>query len=196
MATTRQVLAARRNVKKAQAGARKKRTIANLPKSTRRGQAEARKGARRHGHAGHALEDRNRQQLYEIAKERGDPRPLEDGQVGPDRRDPRTTLEPGRKAGCSLLMAVAITREQALAWRTRRQLLSPPGVLSVTKVVARLSGVQAQVASSAELAVRVRRERSRPGEVGRAVAQGLSSRPGRCAATLHLRPRTAPSSSR
>jgi hypothetical protein len=64
-------------------------------------------------------------------------------------------------------MAVAITREQALAWRTRRQPLSPPGALSVTKVVARLSGVQAQVASSPELAVRVRRERSRPGKVGR-----------------------------
>ena len=71
MASTRQVRAAKRNVKKAQAAAKSKRTIAHLPKSTRRGlQAEARKGARRGGKAGHALEDRNRQQLYEIAKQR------------------------------------------------------------------------------------------------------------------------------
>jgi hypothetical protein len=35
MATRKQVQAAKRNVKKAQAGARKKRTIANLPKSVR-----------------------------------------------------------------------------------------------------------------------------------------------------------------
>ena len=48
MASTRQVQAAKRNVKKAQAAAKSKRTIAHLPKSTRRGlQAEARKGARR-----------------------------------------------------------------------------------------------------------------------------------------------------
>ena len=69
MATRKQVQAAKRNVKKAQTAAKRKRTIANLPKSTRRGlQAEARKGARRGGRAGHALEDRNREQLYELAK--------------------------------------------------------------------------------------------------------------------------------
>jgi hypothetical protein len=74
MASRRQVQAARRNVKKAQAAAKAKRTIAHLPKSTRRGlQAEARKGAQRGGKAGHALEDRNRQQLYELAKERNIP---------------------------------------------------------------------------------------------------------------------------
>jgi hypothetical protein len=67
--TTKQVQAAKRNVKKAQAAAKRKRTIANLPTSTRRGlTAEARKGRARGGRAGHALEDRNREQLYEIAK--------------------------------------------------------------------------------------------------------------------------------
>jgi hypothetical protein len=72
MATSRQTQAARRNVKQAQKAATKKRTIANLPKSTRRGlQQQAQKGRRRGGQAGHALEDRNRGQLYEIAKERG-----------------------------------------------------------------------------------------------------------------------------
>jgi hypothetical protein len=74
MATSKQTQAAKRNVKKAQAAAKRKRTIAKLPKSTRRGlQAEARKGARRGGRAGHALEERNRQQLYEVAQRMGIP---------------------------------------------------------------------------------------------------------------------------
>jgi hypothetical protein len=71
MASKRQVQAAKQNVQKAQAAAKSKRTIAHLPAKTRRGlQDEARKGARRGGKAGHALEDRNRQQLYELAKKR------------------------------------------------------------------------------------------------------------------------------
>jgi hypothetical protein len=74
MATKKQTQAAKRNIQKARAAATRKRTIASLPKSTRRGlQAEARKGARRGGTAGHALEDRNRQQLYEISKKEGIP---------------------------------------------------------------------------------------------------------------------------
>jgi hypothetical protein len=69
MATPKQVGAAKRNVKKAQTAARKQRTIANLPKSTRRalGQQGA-AGRERHGRAGPRLEDRNRRQLYELAK--------------------------------------------------------------------------------------------------------------------------------
>jgi hypothetical protein len=43
-------------------------------------QAEACKGARRGGGAGHTLEVRNRQQLYEVAQGEGDFLPLEDGQ--------------------------------------------------------------------------------------------------------------------
>ena len=74
MATKKQTEAAKRNIKKAQRAATQKRTIANLPKSTRRAlQTEARKGARRRGRAGHALEDRNRQQLYEVARKKGIP---------------------------------------------------------------------------------------------------------------------------
>jgi hypothetical protein len=74
MATTKQTLAAKRNVKKAQAAAKRKRTIAHLPAATRRdlGRQAARSRARG-GKAGHALEDRNREQLYEIAKKRGIP---------------------------------------------------------------------------------------------------------------------------
>jgi len=69
MASTRQIEAARRNVKKAQHAATRKRTIAKLPKSTRRELGkQAARGRQRGGAAGRALEDRNRQQLYEIAK--------------------------------------------------------------------------------------------------------------------------------
>ena len=69
MASTKQVQAAKRNVKKAQGAARRKRTIANLPKSTRRELGkQAARGRQRGGEAGKALEDRNREQLYEIAK--------------------------------------------------------------------------------------------------------------------------------
>jgi len=74
MATTKQRRAAKRNVKKAQAAAKRRRTIANLPKSTRRalGQQGA-AGRKRHGRAGARLEDRNRQQLYELAKRKDIP---------------------------------------------------------------------------------------------------------------------------
>ena len=69
MATTRQVQAAKRNVQKAQQGARRKRTIANLPESTRRDLGkQGAKAAQRGGKAGHTLEDRTREQLYELAK--------------------------------------------------------------------------------------------------------------------------------
>jgi hypothetical protein len=74
MATKKQVEAARQNVRKAQRAATKTRTIANLPKRTRhelgRQAAQAR---RRGGEPGHRLEDRNRTQLYELAKEKGIP---------------------------------------------------------------------------------------------------------------------------
>jgi hypothetical protein len=70
MASKRQVQAAKRNVTKAQQAAKRKRTIAHLPASTRRELGkQAAKGRQRHGAAGHALEDRNRQQLYEVARE-------------------------------------------------------------------------------------------------------------------------------
>jgi hypothetical protein len=69
-------------------------------------------------------------------------------------------------------MPVKVTWKQALAWRMRRQLLDPIGSLPVARVVRRLCGVQAQVASSAELAVRIRRQASRAGEIGRALSEG------------------------
>jgi hypothetical protein len=69
MASQKQVEAAKRNVKKAQQGAKNKRTIANLPKSTRSDLGKQGARARsRGGEAGRALEDRTREQLYELAK--------------------------------------------------------------------------------------------------------------------------------
>ncbi len=71
MATTRQQQTAKRNIKKAQQAARKKRTIANLPAATRRELGrQAAKGRSRGGHPGHRLEDRSREQLYQLAKEK------------------------------------------------------------------------------------------------------------------------------
>jgi len=74
MATTKQVRAAKRNVKKAQTAARRKRTIANLPRATRQDLGRQAAQARARGGApGRALEERTRQQLYEEAKRRNVP---------------------------------------------------------------------------------------------------------------------------
>jgi hypothetical protein len=74
VATRKQVQAAKQNVKHAQKAARRKRTIANLPASTRRGLGQQAARARsRGGRPGRALEDRNREQLYELAKQKDIP---------------------------------------------------------------------------------------------------------------------------
>lgn len=71
MASTKQVRAARKNVKRAQSAARRKRTISKLPKSVRRDLGRQASAARRRGGApGRALEDRTREQLYQEAKKR------------------------------------------------------------------------------------------------------------------------------
>ena len=67
---------------------------------------------------------------------------------------------------------VSLTWSRALAWRMGRQLLDPVGTESVEGVVRRLGAVQAQLDSAAELSIRARRERSRSGEVARALADG------------------------
>src|SRR5207302_11418210 len=83
-------------------------------------------------------------------------------------------------------MIPKISWRQALAFRMRRHLLDPVGTLPVDRVVKRLCGVQAQVASAAELAVRVRREASRAGEVGRALTEGRLIKTWAMRGTLHL----------
>jgi hypothetical protein len=71
VATRKQTQAARRNIRKAQSAAKSRRTIAHLPEATRRDLGEqASKARQRGGRAGHALEDRTREQLYELAKRR------------------------------------------------------------------------------------------------------------------------------
>jgi uncharacterized protein YfaQ (DUF2300 family) len=69
-------------------------------------------------------------------------------------------------------MTLKVSWPQALAWRLHRQLLDPVTRQSVPDVVRRLCGVQAQVASSADLAVRLRRQSSSAGDVNRALSGG------------------------
>jgi hypothetical protein len=74
MATTKQVQAAKRNIKRAQRAAKAKKTITKLPLATRRDLGrQAAKARLRGGQAGHAYEDRTRQELYEVAKRLGVP---------------------------------------------------------------------------------------------------------------------------
>jgi hypothetical protein len=69
MASTKQVQAAKRNIKRAQRAARAKKTITKLPTEVRRDLGrQAAKARIRGGEAGHAYEDRTRQDLYEVAK--------------------------------------------------------------------------------------------------------------------------------
>jgi hypothetical protein len=79
-----------------------------------------------------------------------------------------------------------ITWPQALAWRLERQFLAPVGNESVEEVVRRLIGVQAQVASSAELAVRLRQRESESGAVAKALAEGRLIKTWAMRGTLHL----------
>ncbi|HEX6474684.1 MAG TPA: crosslink repair DNA glycosylase YcaQ family protein [Candidatus Limnocylindria bacterium] len=83
-------------------------------------------------------------------------------------------------------MTLRVSLAQALAWRLERQLVHPVGDLSVADTVRRLCGVQAQVASSADLAVRVRRRSSRAGEVTRALTKGDLIKTWAMRGTLHL----------
>lgn len=74
MATRRQTTAAKRNIKKAQRAARRKKTITKLPKAVRSDLGrQAAKSRKRGGKPGRALEDRTRQDLYKVAKRKGIP---------------------------------------------------------------------------------------------------------------------------
>ncbi len=69
MSSTKQVQAAKRNVKKAQSAARSQKTITKLPKAVRKDLSrQAAKSRARGGKPGRILEDRTRQDLYEVAK--------------------------------------------------------------------------------------------------------------------------------
>jgi hypothetical protein len=68
----------------------------------------------------------------------------------------------------------------------RRHLLDPVSDKPVEGVVRRLCGVQSQVASYAELCVRVRRKQSKAGEVARALSDGRLIKTWAMRGTLHL----------
>jgi hypothetical protein len=72
MATQKQISAARRNVKKAQAGARSSRSIANLPAKTRTALGKQGAAVAQRKRTGGAS-PKTRQELYEEAKRRGLP---------------------------------------------------------------------------------------------------------------------------
>ena len=72
--TRKQSQAAQKNIAKAQRAARSKKTISKLPEQTRRDLGrQAAKSRQRGGRPGHNLEDRTRQDLYEVAKSKDIP---------------------------------------------------------------------------------------------------------------------------
>lgn len=74
MATQKQVRAARRNIVKARQAAKSKKTILHLPKAVRQDLSrQAAKSRARGGKPGRNLEDRTRQDLYEVAKKKDIP---------------------------------------------------------------------------------------------------------------------------
>ncbi|MGO1054307.1 winged helix DNA-binding domain-containing protein [Crossiella sp. CA198] len=79
--------------------------------------------------------------------------------------------------------------DQALAWRLRRQELINPAGLDAVALADRLCGVQAQVPSAAELAVRIRQVKPAPGEITRAlITDRTLVRMWAARGTLHLLP--------
>lgn len=83
-------------------------------------------------------------------------------------------------------MAGRLTWKQALAWRMQRQLVDPIGRLSAVETVRRLCGVQAQVPSTTELCVALRRVGGHSGDLADAVADGRLIRTWAMRGTLHL----------
>ncbi|MER6309307.1 winged helix DNA-binding domain-containing protein [Streptomyces sp. NPDC001657] len=81
-----------------------------------------------------------------------------------------------------------VTRTQVLAWRLRQQSLAPRTTTSVEQLVGQLAGVQAQVASAAELALAIRQEKPHRGAVQEALAARSLVRTWAMRGTLHLLP--------
>jgi hypothetical protein len=72
MATTRQVQSAKRNIKKAQAGARKKRSIANMPAATRTALGKQGAAVAKRKRTG-SSSPKTREELYREAKRKNLP---------------------------------------------------------------------------------------------------------------------------
>lgn len=80
----------------------------------------------------------------------------------------------------------SVTWAQALAWRMRRQHVETPSGASAVEIARRLAGVQAQVMSAADLAVRLRQ--TNPEGVSAALADGSLVKTWAMRGTLHLLP--------
>jgi DNA glycosylase AlkZ-like len=76
--------------------------------------------------------------------------------------------------------------DRILGWRMGRQLLDPVGRLDVPATVRATCGIQAQVASAAELAVALRRDPPEPGAATRALQERKLLRTWAMRGTLHL----------
>ncbi|GAA3177926.1 winged helix DNA-binding domain-containing protein [Nonomuraea roseoviolacea] len=86
-------------------------------------------------------------------------------------------------------MTTSLAWSQILAWRLRRQFVSSPDGADAVAVARRLCGVQAQVASSARLAVAVRSARPDPGGPDRALWEARTlAKTWVMRGTLHLVP--------
>jgi winged helix DNA-binding protein len=85
-------------------------------------------------------------------------------------------------------MTLRVTWRQALSWRMERQLLDPRGDLPAVEIVRRLAGVQAQVASSAEFAIRARQSQpeANGADIRAALADGRLIKTWAMRGTLHL----------
>ncbi|GIE29619.1 hypothetical protein Ait01nite_026640 [Actinoplanes italicus] len=81
---------------------------------------------------------------------------------------------------------ISFSLDQVLAWRMHRQFLARPADNSAEAIVGRLCGVQAQVASAAELAVAVRHPSPTGGEAARALQQRSLIKVWAMRGTLHL----------
>lgn len=79
-----------------------------------------------------------------------------------------------------------ITWQQVLSWRLRRSLLAPVQQVEAAEIVRRLCGVQAQVPSSAGLAIGVRQAEPVVGSMTKALADGTLMRTWSMRGTLHL----------
>jgi hypothetical protein len=78
--------------------------------------------------------------------------------------------------------------DSVLAWRMGRHFLDRPKGATTPAIVSRLCGVQAQVASSADLAIAVRQAKPNPGEVAKALAAKKIVKTWAMRGTLHLLP--------
>ncbi|MBF6541903.1 winged helix DNA-binding domain-containing protein [Nocardia brasiliensis] len=77
-----------------------------------------------------------------------------------------------------------LTWDQVFAWRLERQFVTAP-TATVSEVVERLAGVQAQVASSAETAVALRSSTPAPGALVRELNEGVLIKTWAMRGTLH-----------